>query len=176
MAIQTVLNGIATYLGGAYDSTTRTYRSSPITGVGVVRRAWAKRDDHNDYYHGMQPGTRSGSQIVIHIPDQMEMQETLGPENVAMKRVIYTVDLNVFVRSECEYAEDAQDDVYALRDAVLTRLRTDRTLGGAVYQSGIAVQGGSDAITVRYGQPVSNAELTKSFFTITFSAVEFVNG
>ncbi|WP_030237905.1 hypothetical protein [Streptomyces sp. NRRL S-350] len=172
MSIQSVINGIGTFLGGPYDPATRTYRSSPVHGVGVVRRAFAKADDHADYYRGMPPGTRTGCQIVITIPDQSEYRETVGPEGVGLMRVLYTVELNVFIRSECEYAEDAQDDVYALRDALLARLRSDHTLGGCVFQAGEAVAGGSAAISVRYGQPSSKAQLTKQYMQIKFTAVE----
>lgn len=52
MSVQSVLDGICRYFGGEYDEQTRTYRSSPLSGagVGVVRRAWPKRDDHADYF------------------------------------------------------------------------------------------------------------------------------
>jgi hypothetical protein len=59
VSIQSALDGICQYFGGPYDPQTRTYRSSPLSqyGVGVVRRAWAKRDDHNDYFWGQDAGT-----------------------------------------------------------------------------------------------------------------------
>ena len=52
MSIQTALDGICRYFGGAYDEPTRTYRASPLTqyGVGIVRRAWAKDDNLADYF------------------------------------------------------------------------------------------------------------------------------
>jgi hypothetical protein len=174
VSIQTVLDGIATYLGGPYDATLRSYRTSPIPGVGVVRRAWAKSDNHADYYLNMPPGTRTGSQIVVTIPDQVEYQETLGPPTSAIKRVQYSVDLNVFVRSASAFAEDAQDDIHALRDAILAHLRADRTLGRAVFQAGPSLGGSAGAIAVHYGQPSANAEVTKSFLAISFTALELI--
>ena len=176
MSVQTVLDGICRYFGGAYDEPTRTYRSSPLTqyGVGVVRRAWAKRDDHADYVWGMPPGTRSGCQIVVFIPRQSERRLALGGEHSGMKQVIYEVTLNVFVRSASPYAEDAQDDVHALRDALVEHMRADRTLGGCVFQAGEHADGGMDGIDVTYGQPETKNELTKSFLEVTFAAVEIV--
>lgn len=177
MSVQSVLDGICRYFGGAYDQPTRTYRSSPLRqyGVGVVRRAWAKRDDHADYYLGMPPGTRTGCQIVVFIPRQSEHRIAVGGEHNGMKQITYEVVLNCFIRSACSYAEDAQDDVHALRDALIAHMRLDRTLGGAVFQAGEHIDGGMDGIDVRYGQPETKAELTKSFLEITFAAIEFVN-
>lgn len=176
MSVQTVLDGICRYFGGDYDPQTRTYRSSPLSkyGVGVVRRAWAKRDDHSDYFWGQAPGARTGCQIVVFIPRHSEHRIALGGEHGGMKQVVYEITLNCYIRSNSPYAEDAQDDVYALRDALLEHMRLDRTLGGAVFQAGEHVDGGMDGIDVRYGQPETKAELTKSFVEITFAALEFI--
>jgi hypothetical protein len=177
VSVQSVLDGICTYFGGPYDAQTRTYRSSPLSshGVGVVRRAWAKRDDHADYFWGQPPGTRTGCQIVVFIPRHSERRIALGGEHGGMKQVTYEVTVNAFIRSNCPYAEDAQDDVHALRDALIEHMRLDRTLGGAVFQAGEHADGGMDGIDVRYGQPETKAELTKSFLEITFAAIEFVS-
>lgn len=177
MSIQSVLDGICTYFGGAYDEQTRTYRSSPLAahGVGVVRRAWAKRDDHADYFWGQPAGTRTGCQIVVFIPRHNEHRIALGGANGGMKQVTYEVTLNAYLRSNCAYAEDAQDDVYALRDAIAEHMRRDRTLGGVVFQAGEHIDGGMDGLDFRYGQSETKAELTKSFLEVSFAAIEFVN-
>jgi hypothetical protein len=174
MSIQTVLDGICRYFGGPYDEATRTYRSSPIAGVGVVRRAWAKRDDHADYFRGQSPGARTGCQIVVWIPRHWEIREALGGPYSGMKRVGYDVELACYIRSRVPHAEDAQDDVYALRDALVERLRLDRTLGGAVFQAGEHIEDGQSNIVFEYGQPESTAELTKGFLLMSFGAVEYV--
>ncbi|MEE1838210.1 hypothetical protein [Streptomyces sp. SP17KL33] len=174
MSIQSVLDGIATYFGGPYDATTRTYRSSPLSGVGVVRRAWAKRDDHAEYFHGMQPGARTGCQIVVYIARSSESRFAVAGATGGHKNVVYEVQLCCYLRSNTPYAEDAQDDVYALRDALVEHLRADRTLGGAVFQAGEAVDGGIGTIDFEYGQPETKAELTKSFVVMTFPALEIV--
>jgi len=174
VSIQAVLDGISGYFGGAYDPVTRTYRSSPVPGVGVVRRAWAKRDDHADYFHGMPAGARSGCQIVVYIPRSSETRFALGGPTSGQKNVLYEVQLACYVRSRTPDAEDAQDDVYALRDALVEHVRADRTLGGAVFQAGEHVDGGSGSIDFEYGQPETKAELTKSFLLMTFAALEIV--
>lgn len=174
MTIQSALTGICTYLGGPYDASSHTYRSSPISGVGVVRRGWPKRDDHADYFHNMPAGARTGCQMVVHIPRDEESRRALGGEHSGIKGVVYDVDLHCFIRSRTPHAEDAQDDVYALRDAIKDQLRADRTLGGAVFQAGEYVYHGHGSITCSFGQPETKAELTKSFLLVQFQAIEFV--
>ncbi|MEV6833478.1 hypothetical protein AB0N17_02935 [Streptomyces sp. NPDC051133] len=177
MSVQTALDGMCRYFGGPYDEATRTYRSSPLSsaGVGVVRRAWPKRDDHQDYFWGLPDGARTGCQIVVYIPRHSERRIALGGEHSGMKQIIYEVQLCCYIRSRTPYAEDAQDDVHALRDALVEHMRLSRTLGDAVFQAGEHIDGGMDGIDVRYSQPETKAELTKSYLEVTFAAIEFVN-
>ncbi len=177
MTIQTALDGICRYFGGPYDPQTRTYRSSPLSqyGVGVTRRAWAKRDDHADYFWGQPTGAQTGCMMVVYIPRSTETRFAVGGAHGGQKNVIYEVQLCCFIRSRTQYAEDAQDDVYALRDALVDHLHLDRTLGGAVFEAGEHVDGGSGSIDFEYGQPETKAELTKSFLLMTFPALEIIN-
>lgn len=174
MSIQSVLDGICRYYGGAYDATTRTYRSSPIPGIGVVRRGWTADDRLADYFNGMEAGARTGSQIVVWIPSDSEQRFAVAGEHGGMKNVRYVVEFACYIRSRTAYAEDAQDDVYALRDALKERIRQDRTLGGACFEAGEAVDGGQGSIDCEYGQPETKAGLTKSFLLMTFTALEIV--
>lgn len=176
MSNVTVLDGIARYFGGEYDEHTRTYRTSPLReyGVGVVRRAPAKRDDHAEYYLGQPPGERTGCQIIVQIPRSSERRIALGGAHSGTKQIVYEVVLSCFVRSRSAHAEDAQDDVQALRDAIVDHMRADRTLGGAVFQAGEYVDNGQGSIDTAYGQPETAAEMSKSYLEVTFAAVEFV--
>jgi hypothetical protein len=176
VSIQSVLDGICRYYGGTYDDTTRTYRSSPLTtyGVGVVRRAWAKDDNLADYFLGQDPGARTGCQMVVYIPRSTETRFAVGGATSGHKNVVYEVQLCCYIRSRTPHAEDAQDDVYALRDALVEHMRADRTLGGAVFEAGEHVDGGSGSIDFDYGQPETKAQLTKSFLLMTFPALEIV--
>jgi hypothetical protein len=176
VTIQTALDGICRYYGGPYDPETRTYRSSPVPGVGVVGRTWPKRDDHADFFANMPPGTRTGTRIVVYIPRQQEFREAFGGATGGMKRVLYSVQLCCYLRSHTPHAEEAQDDMYALRDALASYTRLDRTLGGAVFQAGEAIEGmgAAAAIAFEYGQPETRAEVTKGFLLMTFGAVEFI--
>lgn len=176
MSIQSALNGICAYFGGDYDADQRLYVTSPVAGVGVVGRGWPKRDDHQEFFNRMPPGARTGSRIVVWIPRQRETRIAFGGEFNGMKQVDYAVQMCVYLRSRTPHAEDGQDDMYALRDALVAYMRLDRTLGKAVFQAGEAVPGDPGAeITFEYGQPVTKAELTKGFFSMTFAALEYVN-
>ncbi|WP_369043508.1 hypothetical protein [Streptomyces sp. Midd1] len=175
MAITEVLDGICRYFGGDYDPATRTYRTSPVSGVGVVRRAAPKDNKASEYFVGMEPGTRTGSVILVFIPTQHEYRRALGGEHGGVKQVVYDVRLRAFLRSNTSYAEDAQDDAYALREALLEWMRRDRTLGGCVFQAGEHVtESGADGIDVQYSEPSTAANLTKGYFELRFAAVEFV--
>ncbi|MER8030740.1 hypothetical protein ABTZ78_17475 [Streptomyces bauhiniae] len=174
MAIQDVLDGICRYFGGAYDPDTRTYRSSPVTGVGVVRRAWPTDDAHQDYFLGLGDGARTGCQVVVWIPRQHEVRRAVGGEHSGLKQIVYEVVLHCYLRSRTPYAEDAQDDAYALRDALVAWMRRERTLGGACFQAGEHVTEGGDGIDIEYSQPATKSGLTKSYFQMRFAAVEFV--
>lgn len=177
MSIQSTVDGICRYFGGPYDPQTRTYRSSPLSGVGVgvVRRGWPKRDNHSDYTHGQQPGARTGCQIVVYIPRRHESRRAVGGEHNGQKQITYEVQMCCYVRSTAAYAEDAQDDVYDLQEALLEWIRRDRTLGNAVWQAGEHTDDGSDGIDVTTAQSETRAEATKSYFEITFAAVEWIN-
>lgn len=174
MTAASALDGICRYFGGAYDDTSRTYRSSPVPGVGVVRRAFAKRDDHADYFNGQIPGTRTGCQIVVTVYRQQEFRIALGGEHGGQKQRNFDIELACYIRSRAPHAEDAQDDVYALGDALIDWMRLDRTLGGAVFQAGEHMKDGTGVIAIDYGQPETKAELTKSFMSVTFQACEIV--
>jgi hypothetical protein len=122
----------------------------------------------------VDPGARTGSQIVAWVPRTSEQRFAVAGEHGGMKNVRYEVELAVYIRSRTPHAEDAQDDVYALREALVDHMRADRTLGGACFEAGEAIDGGRGSIDVDYGQPETKAGLTKSFFLMSFTALEIV--
>lgn len=176
MSVSSALDGICRYFGGPFDQQTRTYRSPQVAGLGVVRRAFAKRDDHADYFNGMPPGARTGSQMVVTIYRSHEFRVALAGATNGMKQRNFEVELSLFIRSRTPHAEEAQDDVYELQDAIVEWIRLDRTLGGAVFQAGEHIENASsNGIAFAYGQPETKAEMTKSFLAVSFAACEFVN-
>lgn len=174
MSASDVLDGICRYFGGPYDASTRTYRSSPIAQIGIVRRAFAKSDNHQEFFNGQPPGARTGCQMVVLLYHSDEFRIALGGEHGGWKQTNYDVELACFLRSRTEYAEDAQDDAYTLRDDIVSWIRRDRTLGAAVFQAGESMKRGNPVISTDYGEPVTKAELTKGFVSVKFSACELV--
>lgn len=169
-----MLDGICRYFGGAYDDTSRTYRSSPVPGIGIVARSFPKRDDHAEFFNGMPPGARTGCRMTVTIYRQKEFRVALGGEHSGLKQINYEVALACFLRSRTPYAEDAQDDAYDLRDEIVEWMRQDRTLGKSVFTAGEFIEGAGNGISASYGQPETKAELTKHFLEITFAVCEFV--
>lgn len=174
MSLASVRDGIGRYFGGAWDQQTRCYRGSPIPMVGVVRRGWAKDDNHADYFYGQPDGARTGCQIIVHIALASEARFTVAGEHGGMKNRRYEVTLLCYIRSRCEHAEDAQDDVDELSESLVEWMRADRTLGGCVFEAGEAVDGGLGSIDFAFGQPETKAQLTKSFMSMTFTALEII--
>lgn len=176
MSAASVLNQLGVYFGGTYDTATRSYRTPQISGLGVVRRAWAKNDDKADYYLGMSPGTATGSQLVIQLAGGDEQRVAFGGATSGGKKVTYDVELNFFIRSSAGYAEDAQDDAYALRDAAIAHLRADRTCGSGGFEvGGFQVGEGTDlGLTWSLSQARSSAQETKAYLLLTFQATEYV--
>lgn len=178
MSVQSVLNQLCVYFGGPFDTATRTYRTPQVTGLGVVRRAWAKRDDHAEYLVGMPPGSANGSQMVVQIEDGEESRVAVGGAVSGVKRLSHAVQLHCFIRSTERYAEDTQDYGYALRDAILAHIRADRTCGSGGFEAGYGVgfqvgEGGEPWIRWHLSQTRSSAEESKAYLLITFDANEY---
>lgn len=173
MSASTVLNGLCVFFGGAFDQPTRTYRTPQVTGLGVVRRAFAKRDDRADYYLGMPVGALTGSQLVVQLPGGAE-RRTAMPAVKGWKRVEHKVEMHFFLVSTQPYGEDAQDEFYALRDAVIARIHTDPTCGTGGFEAlGFQIGEGLD-IEWDLAQAESRAEQSKGYLLIKCTAVEYV--
>jgi hypothetical protein len=171
-----VRDTICQFFGGPYDAATRTYRTPQVAGLGVVRRAWAKNDDHNDYYLGMPPGTACGSQMVVQLGDGHEQRVAMAGATSGYKKVAYAVTLNLFLRGEVAYAEDAQDSWYALRDALIAKIRTDRTCGSGGFEAGgfQVGEGGEPWIRWHMEEANTSEELSLGYLSIEFEAHEYV--
>lgn len=178
-----VVAGIAAYLGGAYDPQFRRYTGNTTAMVGSVRRGTAKEPDAADFMLGQPAGSRTGATVVVRCAHWQQERVTVGPSSAEhtppagqhLERRVYTVQLHVFVRSTQPYAEDVQDDVYAIEAGLVDRLRADPELGGAVFSSGEhAADLPGQGIEVEFGRVESTAGQSKSYFEVTFTATEYV--
>ena len=173
MSASSVLNGLCVYFGGAYDAASRTYRTPQVAGLGVVRRAFPKDDVGADYYLGMTTGTPSGSQLVVQLPGGSERRAAI-PAVQGWKHVEHKVQLHCFLISAQLFGEDAQDDAYALRDALIARIHLDPACGSGGFENlGFQVGEGSP-IDWDLAQSEAKAGLTKGYLLIEMTAVEYV--
>lgn len=173
-----VLDGLCRFYGGPEDPPTHTYRSPTISGLSVVRRAWAKRDDSGEYYVGKPPGTATGCQMVVQLPRGGDRRATF-PAVAGLRKTRYGVELHCFIRSTASYSEDTQDFGYQLRDQIIAKVRTDPTCGsGGFEQGGFQVgEGDGPDVEWEYDQAETNTDdVTLAYLKVTFEAHAYEQG
>lgn len=179
MSAVSVINQLCTYFGGPYDQATHTYHtpqlSVPGLTMGAVRRAKPKRLDTADYFLGAA-GTGLGCQIMFGLTPGEETREGFGGATAGLKKVRHSVDMWCLIRSVAQYAEDVQDVLYALQDAVREHIHADRTCGsGGIEVGGFMVgEGGAPGIRWHDSEVESTAERTEALLTATFAADEYI--
>lgn len=177
--LQSVRDGICRWFGGPYDPATRSYRTPQVDGLGVVRRARPKSDDEVDYYLG-QPaaGALIGSQMLVHIGSGVESRSAIAGAYGGLKFLQSSVVLHVFLRSNAEFAEDAQDAFYDLLDALKDRLREDRCMGTGGWENGGFQVGEGGAPWIRWHmEPAeTSAEMTQGYLAVEFQADYYEEG
>lgn len=151
-----------------------TYLQTPaIAGIGTVFPSPPKISTAGDAFEGLPAGTPTGSVVYVEILQVQEVREALGGPSAGAKFVNYDVRVHLLARSSQEKAEDAMDDHDAIVDAIIQRLRADRTLGsaGAILQAGE----GTEGITVQTGMPKAmGSGITHVWSLIDFQAQEWV--
>lgn len=164
-----VRSGIAAYFGGTtYDAVYRIWRPTPLAASGLagVRAYFPKRMSDDDYTFGYNPPRSMGGVMIVHLPMETEKRIALGGPTAGIKRLVYSVELHLFHTGQVPHAEDAQADFDGLIDAVVGRIRTDRTLGGTVTEAGE----GTTGISKSAAEPVKNGERIESYGVIRFDA------
>ncbi|MGH3376337.1 MAG: hypothetical protein ACRDP6_16510 [Actinoallomurus sp.] len=165
-----VRQGIAAYFGGnTYDAVYRIWRPTPLAANGLagVRQFFPKRFSKDDYTFGYSPPRAMGGVMVVHIPLETEKRIALGGPTAGIKRLTYSVELWLYHQGQTPHAEDPQADFDGLIEAVVARIRADRTLGGIVTEAG---EGPNTGITKTASEPVRNNETTEQYGVIRFDA------
>lgn len=134
MSATTVLHQICTYFGGEYDPDARAYLDPQVPGLGSVRRARGKRTNHDELHGGMGTETH-GTAMLVHIANGTEERKAIAGAHSGLKLVRFTVMQHVFLHSSAEYAEDAHDAFFTLRDALFDHFHDDRTLGSGGFEN-----------------------------------------
>lgn len=115
------------------------FLSAPqIPGIGTVFASPPKISRSSDAFENLPAGTASGSVLFVEILTATETRIALGGPHSGAKKVLYTLRFHLLFRSRQERAEQAMDDHDDQLDAILARLREDRTLGtnGRIFEFG----------------------------------------
>lgn len=171
MSAESVLTGLCTYFGGAYDPATRSYRTPRVAGLGAVRGSYVKKADLADFYLGMPEGTATGAQLVVALPSSTEKRIAV-PAVLGWKEVRWTVELNFFLVSNATYSEDATAAFYALRDAVLAHIHADPACGSGGYEAGGFQVGEGAPITTDLAQGDARAQQIEAVLLVKCIAIE----
>ena len=181
-AVPTTLRGVhdqvCRWFGGAYDPNSRSYRTPQVEGLGVVRRARPKREDDADFFLGQPaPGALIGSWLWVHVDSGTEHRVAMAGAFDGLKELESAVVLHVFLRSYAEFAEDAQDAFYDLREALVARIREDRCLGSGGFEAGgFDVGEGAPGLRWAMAPAETSSELTTGYLFIEFQARYFEQG
>jgi hypothetical protein len=128
-----------------------------------VRPYFETRIEDFEYTDGLSPDRGRGALACVHIAEYTEKRLTLG----GFMDVPYEISLYLFHLSVRPPAEDAQQDLDDLIQAVIDRMRADPTLGGAVTQAGETARG----VTVTMSTPATEPATTvRQEAVISFAA------
>lgn len=119
-------------------------------------------------------GQKSRAAAVIFIEDETETRLALGGAHNGVKRIDYTVAVQLFHHSLENNAVDAMTDFDTAIDELKARLRSDHQLGDT---TGLLVfQGAEPALDVTYGEPVTNdGGSTECWAAIRFQVSQIFN-
>lgn len=175
----TYIRQVCTFFGGPEDPTTHTYRSPTIANLSVVRRAWPKREDKAEYFVGKPPGTTTGAICVVYMPGGSDRRVAL-PAVIGRRKSRYRAEMHCFIWSTAGYAEDTQDFGYDLRDQIITKIRTDPTLGSGGIEAGqfqVGEGGDGGDITWEWSQAATDKyDNTRAYLLVAFEAHAFEVG
>jgi hypothetical protein len=134
-----------------------------------------------DFQVNSFPGQQSRAAAVVFLETEEEQRIAIGGvgampvgEGFGIKRVDYSVALQIFHHSLQRNAEDAMDDFDNLIDAVKTRLRQGQhTLGET--NPNLIWQAAEPSISVQYGEPLTNeGGATETWCAIRFIVTEMI--
>jgi len=134
-----------------------------------------------DFQTNSFPGQSSRAAAVVFIESEDEQRIAIGGvgnmpvgEGFGIKRVDYSIALQIFHHSLQRNAQDAMDDFDELIDAVKTRLRQGQhTLGET--NPNLIWQAAEPSISVQYGEPLTNeGGATETWCAIRFTVTEMI--
>lgn len=176
-----VRDSIGAYLVGPYSAAERGFLPAvvgapPVAGLNVGRRAWQKDDDRRDFTRDAPAGTRSGALLIVQVGQGDEKRVAVAGQAHGLKQVRHVVTLHCYVQSMEPYAEDAQDFAYALKDAIIARIRADPTCASGGFElGGFQIgEGGDPWLRWTMPPPATSAEMTRIYLRVECEAHNYV--
>lgn len=144
--------------------------SVPITNLNQVFTSFPKRIDFNV---NTTPGSNSRAAAIIFIASETESRIAIGGATNGIKRVDYTIILQIYQHSFERNAETAMTSFDTLIDNIKTRLRSDHRFGDT--NGTLVWQGAEPRIATRYGEPSTAEEgMTETYAEVEFEVTEMI--
>ena len=183
MSRQSVRDAVAAWLGGTADPVISCrYTGGPTTPLlGAVYSSPPRVMPDADFTAGQGDGVLTGAAAVIRILREDE-QRMAGAWQTGIKRKGYEVAIDVYVLSRQELAEDAMADADTVFDAVADRVRSNPTLGGALFSVGEGDVAGSSGSRGQFAwsfeEPTVDPDsgVMQFYARLIVAAVEHVTG
>jgi len=152
-------------------ATVYSFLSSPqITNLNQIFISFPKRIDFNV---NTTAGSDTRAAAIIFIAAETESRIAIGGATNGIKRVDYTIILQIYQHSFERNAEAAMTNFDTLIDAIKTRLRSDHRFGDA--NGNLVWQGAEPSITTRYGEPSTEKEgMTETYAEVEFDVTEMI--
>lgn len=154
-------------------STLATFIAPPnVDGINQVFTSFPKRIN---FEVNALPSQKNRCAAVIAIESSRSNRLGIGGKYSGIKRIDYTVAIQLFHHSMELNAEDAMADFDNVVDNLIARLRSDHQFGDP---SGVLVwQGAEPQITGDFGEPKSsNGTATETWGIIRFDVTQMIQG
>jgi hypothetical protein len=149
--------------------------------INTLNQTFTSFPKRIDFQTNSFPGQNSRAAAVVFIESEDEQRIAIGGvgdmpvgEGFGIKRVDYSIALQIFHHSLQRNAQDAMDDFDELIDAVKIRLRQGQhTLGET--NPNLIWQAAEPSISVQYGEPLTNeGGATETWCAIRFTVTEMI--
>jgi hypothetical protein len=149
-----------------------------VPGLNTVFRGQTRKITDADYFANVPPGTASGCVAFPYIEQEHETQEAFTGNEPSGKFVSYRAALVLRFCSNHVAMEDAQDDFDDVVEAIKQRIRSDKSMGGSVWQIGQGDTHGAPDFEVLADLPMTRKQggqgATEIWGVIRFQVIEYL--
>ena len=152
-------------------STLATFIAPPkVDGINQVFTSFPKRID---FQVNALPSQLSRCAAVIHIESENENRLAIGGAHSGIKRIDYSVAIQLFHHSMERNSEDAMNNLDYVIDSLKAVLRSDHQFGDT--SGNLVWQGAEPVISVSYGEPMSNdGTSTETWAIMRFDVTQMI--